>query len=120
MGFLIKELNEIPEYVRLFKQAGPLKNDEVRYAVTKAPADKGAFKTPTLRHITKTAPYMHNGSEKTLEDVIEFYNRGGDIKENRSPLIKPLNITKQEKAELIEFLKALEGEKIIITVPVLP
>lgn len=102
------------------KPAGPLKMDNGRYAITKAIDDKGAFKTPTLRHITKTAPYMHNGTEKTLHDVIEFYNSGGDVKKNLSPLMAPLNLTKKEKDELVEFLKTLEGEDIIITLPLLP
>lgn len=102
------------------KSAGPLKIDNGRYAITKDIADKGAFKTPTLRHVTKTAPYMHNGTEKTLHDVIEFYNRGGDVKENLSDFINPLDLTEKEKGDLIEFLKALEGADIKITIPLLP
>ncbi|MFQ5561164.1 MAG: cytochrome-c peroxidase [Nitrospinota bacterium] len=99
---------------------GPLQKDSGRFAVTKEVDDTGAFKTPTLRHITRTAPYMHNGTEKTLSDVVEFYNLGGKSKENLSPLIQPLSLTEKEKDELVEFLKALEGEPIAVSIPILP
>mgnify|MGYP006088094319 CR=1 FL=1 len=102
------------------KQHGPLKEDLGRYNISKDEFDKGAFKTPGLRHISLTAPYMHDGSEASLKDVVDFYNRGGDVKENRSPLITPLGLTDAEKKELVEFMKALEGEPIIISIPVLP
>lgn len=102
------------------KQHGPLKEDLGRYNVTKADFDKGAFKTPGLRHITRSGPYMHDGSEATLEEVVEFYNRGGDVAENRSPFITPLELTGQEKKDLVEFMKALEGEPIIVSLPELP
>jgi len=102
------------------KQHGPLKKDLGRYNLTKEDFDKGAFKTPGLRHINRSAPYMHDGSEATLEDVVEFYDRGGDVAENRSPFITSLDLTKQEKSDLVEFLKALEGEPIEISLPQLP
>ena len=102
------------------KQHGPLKIDLGRYSLTKDDFDKGAFKTPGLRHISKTAPYMHDGSEATLEDVVEFYDRGGDEEENRSPLITPLGLTGQEKKDLVEFLMALEGEPIAVSLSQLP
>ncbi len=102
------------------KQHGPLKNDLGRYSLTKEDFDKGAFKTPGLRHINRTAPYMHDGSEATLEDVVEFYDRGGDVDENKSPFITKLELTGQEKKDLVEFLKALEGEPIIVSIPQLP
>ena len=78
-----------------------------RYSQTKLEGDRGAFKTPTLREIARTAPYMHDGSLKTLEDVIDFYNKGG-IKENNPQLdeeIFPLNLSDEEKADLVTFLK---------------
>jgi cytochrome c peroxidase len=85
--------------------------DEGRFAVTKNKEDRGAFKTPSLRGaLTQTAPYMHDGSQATLEDVIEFYNKGGEKNLYLDQHIKPLKLTAQEKAELIEFLKALTGE----------
>ena len=102
------------------KPAGPLKVDLGRYNESKDDFDKGAFKTPVLRDITKSAPYMHNGTEATLEDVVEFYDRGGDTKENVSPFITPLGLTGQEKKDLVEFLKALDGEPILVTLPILP
>lgn len=102
------------------KAAGPLKEDLGRYNETKDEFDKGAFKTPGLRSISQSAPYMHNGTEASLEDVIEFYDRGGDVKENLSPFITPLGLTKQEKKDLVEFLKALDGEPIKVVFPDLP
>ena len=81
-----------------------------RYLVTKVEADKGAFKTPTLRDVAKRSPYMHNGSEKTLEDVVAFYNRGGVKNPWLSQDIKNLGLSAQEQAELVAFLRALTGE----------
>jgi cytochrome c peroxidase len=102
------------------KPAGPLKVDLGRYNESKDDFDKGAFKTPGLRDITKSAPYMHNGTEATLQDVIEFYDRGGDAKENVSPFITPLGLSKQEKKDLLEFMKALDGDPVLVTLPILP
>jgi len=86
------------------------KPDLGRYEVTKLEEHQGAFKTPTLREVANTAPYMHDGSEKTLEEVVAFYNKGGYRNKWLSPKIKPLNLTKQEQQDLVEFLKALSGE----------
>ena len=102
------------------KQHGPLKEDLGRYKVSKENFDKGAFKTPGLRHITRSAPYMHDGSEATLEEVMELYDRGGDVAENRSPFITPLELTRQEKKDMVEFMRALEGEPIIVSIPEFP
>jgi len=85
------------------------KPDEGRFVVTKAKEDRGAFKTPTVREITKTEPYMHDGSEKTLEEVVAFYNKGGIKNANLDPRMLPLNLSDQEKADLVSFMKALEG-----------
>jgi cytochrome c peroxidase len=84
--------------------------DVGRFAVTKDPRDWGVFKTPTLREIEHTAPYMHDGSLKTLEDVVEFYSKGGIPNRNLDPHIKPLKLTDEEKRDLVAFLKALSGE----------
>jgi cytochrome c peroxidase len=84
--------------------------DEGRYAVTKNPQDWGAFKTPTLREIEHTAPYMHDGSLKTLEEVVDFYDKGGIKNKNLDPAIKPLHLTEQEKKDLVAFLRALSGD----------
>ncbi|MFO0852620.1 MAG: cytochrome c peroxidase [Gemmataceae bacterium] len=78
-----------------------------RFEVTKDDADRGRFKTPSLRGVGLSAPYMHDGSLKTLEDVIEFYDRGGAANPHLDPAIKPLNLTAGEKAALVAFLKAL-------------
>jgi cytochrome c peroxidase len=84
--------------------------DVGRYAVTKDARDWGVFKTPTLREIEHTAPYMHDGSLKTLEEVVEFYNKGGIPNKNLDANIKPLHLSEKEKSDLVEFLKALSGE----------
>jgi cytochrome c peroxidase len=84
--------------------------DPGRFEVTKNPADWGAFKTPTLREIARTAPYMHDGSLKTLEEVVEYYDKGGNPNKNLDERMKPLKLTAQEKKDLVEFLKALSGE----------
>jgi cytochrome c peroxidase len=81
-----------------------------RFMVSHRNEDKGAFKTPTLREIMHTAPYMHDGSLKTLEDVVEHYNKGGIKNPYLDQRIKPLNLTDTDKKDLIAFLKALSGE----------
>ena len=101
-------------------QVGPMKEDLGRYYVTRRPEDKGAFKTPTLRSIVETAPYMHDGVFKTLEEVVDFFDQGGGKNSNLSPLMKPLGLTKEEKTNLIAFLKALKGEEIPFEFPTLP
>jgi cytochrome c peroxidase len=84
----------------------PSKPDEGRFVITNNPGDKGAFKTPTIRDVGLRAPYMHNGSEKTLEDGIDLYDKGGRIRDpNLDPLILPLSLTKGEKNALIAFMK---------------
>ena len=91
-----------------------------RYNETKEDFDKGAFKTLGVRDITKSAPYMYNGIKANLEEVIEFYDRGGDVKENLSPFITPLGLSNQEKKDLVEFLKSLDGEPILVALFILP
>lgn len=78
-----------------------------RFAVTHQLKDIGAYKTPTLRNIDLTAPYMHDGSIKTLEDVVEYYDKGGDSNSFLNPAIFPLSLSKQEKTDLVSFLKSL-------------
>lgn len=101
-------------------QAGPMKEDLGRFYVTRQEQDKGAFKTPTLRSITETAPYMHDGVFKTLEEVVDFLDQGGGSNPHLSPMVKPLGLTQEEKADLIAFLKALSGEPIKFEMPKLP
>ena len=93
--------------------------DEGRYAVTKNPADYGAFKTPGLRDISRTAPYMHDGGLKTLEEVVDFYDKGGIPNKNLDEKIKKLNLTEVNKKDLVAFLKALDGTSLQAhTIPV--
>ncbi len=96
------------------------KPDLGRFNVTKVESDKGAFKTPTLRDIASTAPYMHDGSVKTLEDVVEFYNKGGEANQWLDKALKPLNLTDKEKKSIVAFLKALTGIPILVDFPDLP
>jgi len=79
-----------------------------------------AFKTPTLRDVARRAPYMHDGSIKTLEAVIDLYDRGGIERPSRSESILPLGLSKDEKADLIAFLHTLDGAAELVTVPTLP
>ncbi|MCP9461398.1 MAG: c-type cytochrome [Nitrospira sp.] len=81
-----------------------------RYMETKNPEDVAAFKTPTLREIARTAPYMHDGRFKTLEEVVEFYNKGGIKNPFLDNTIIPLELTEQEKQDLVAMLKSLNGE----------
>ena len=85
-------------------------SDEGRYSITKQTADMAAFKTPTLREVTKHAPYMHDGSVSTLREVLQSYNRGGETNPYLDPRIHPLNLTEPEIDALLAFLHALEGE----------
>jgi cytochrome c peroxidase len=101
-------------------QTGPLKEDVGRYAVTKRDADRGAFKTPSLRSIELSAPYMHTGGFKTLEEVMDFYNRGGDAVKGKDPFMTALNLTDQEKKDLVEFMKSLTGDLRDMPAPKLP
>ena len=75
-------------------------------------SDMGKFMTPTLRELVYTAPYMHNGMIKTLDEVVEFYNQGGGQDSNKSEMMKPLKLTKDEKKDLVNFLEALSGDKL--------
>lgn len=100
--------------------AANAEDDIGRFAHRKVAVLKGAFKTPTLRDVALTAPYMHNGSYATLEEVVEHYDRGGDVKTNLSANIRPLGLTNAEKRELVEFMLALTGEPTGVVVPRLP
>jgi cytochrome c peroxidase len=84
-----------------------------RYLVTKNRQDVGAFRTPTLRDVELTAPYMHNGSEKTLIDVVRFYNRGGNGNPNLDKRIVQLKLTDNEMSELVEFMRTLTSNDVL-------
>ncbi len=89
------------------------------YSVTHNNDDMGKFRAPTLRNIALTAPYMHDGSIATLDEVIEFYARGGNVAESpnpyRSPFIKSFAISEDEKAALVAFLQSLTDEEFVKT-----
>lgn len=105
-----------------------VKTDLGLYFRRKANMDMGKFRTPTLRYLKYTAPYMHNGSLATLADVIEFYNRGGDADPilgnfgfpTKSNLVQPLGLNASEKKALEAFLLSLSGKEIIVEPPTLP
>ena len=88
---------------------GELK-DVGRFAQTNVEAERGAFRTPSLRNVAKTAPYMHDGSLKTLPEVLDFYIGGGSSNPQLDPEIKPLKLSAQDRAALLAFLEALTGE----------
>jgi cytochrome c peroxidase len=90
--------------------ADPRPPDLGRFEVTLDPADRYAFRTPTLRNVTRTAPYMHDGSLPTLEAVIDFYDRGGGELDDRSPLLRPLGLGADDRRDLAAFLRALDSE----------
>jgi cytochrome c peroxidase len=107
----VAKMNNYPDYKTLNEDLG-------RYLITKNPKDRKAFRTPTLREIGKTAPYMHNGIFATLEEVIDFFDNGGS-KENTA--LKPLGLSKEEKRQLKVFLvEALSGDDIKMSSPVIP
>jgi len=105
-----------------FHRLGVRKNamgarDLGRFAVTGRKEDRRAFKTPTLLNVSLTAPYTHDGTFKTLEQVIDFYDRGGDKDVEKSPLIFELGLSTGEKADLLAFLLSLTGRPPVVSAP---
>jgi cytochrome c peroxidase len=102
------------------------KDDLGLYFTTKRKSDMGKFRTPTLRYIAYTAPYMHAGQFFTLEEVIDFYDEGGGENEmservgSKTPILKPLNLSDEEKEALVAFLEELSGDEIKIPLPQVP
>jgi cytochrome c peroxidase len=91
------------------------------YYITKNPKDVNKFRTPSLRELKYTAPFMHNGIFYTLEDVVDFYDKGGGSGPNKSPLLKALGLTDTEKKDLVAFLEALSMDKpLLMESPKLP
>ena len=84
--------------------------DSGRARITGRASDVGKFKVPSLRNVELTAPYMHDGSIATLEEVVEHYNSGGQLHPNKSNVVRPKNLTTQQKQDLVNFLKALTDE----------
>ncbi len=98
------------------------KSDPGIYFKQKRQEDKGKFRTAPLRYSKYTAPYMHNGTMFTLEEAIDFYDKGGGVDRwgNKTKILKPLNLTKDEKDALKEFMLTLSGEEIRMPVPKVP
>jgi cytochrome c peroxidase len=95
-----------------------LPNDLGLYTVTQDPNDRWKFRTPSLRNVAITGPYMHNGSIGTLKEVVQFYNKGGIRQigkmknDNISPLMFPLELSEREVDQVVEFLKTLTGSNV--------
>jgi cytochrome c peroxidase len=94
--------------------------DVGRFAQRKVKSMQGAFKTPTLRDVALTAPYMRNGAYKTLTEVVEHYNRGGDVKDNLDINMVALNLTHEECQDIVAFMETLTGAQRVVNVPALP
>ncbi|TNF54792.1 cytochrome-c peroxidase [bacterium] len=104
-----------------YKAYRTLAEDPGRYLVTKDRKDWKAFKTPTLREVVRTGPYMHNGYFETVEDVIEFFDKGGGNDPNKTSILKPLHLSSEEKNALKVFLlEALKGDLLIVRMPEVP
>jgi cytochrome c peroxidase len=96
-------------------------DDAGLYYITKNPKDIGKWRVPSLRELKYTAPFMHNGMLATLADVVDFYDNGGGTVQNKSPILKPLKLTAQEKKDLVAFLEALSmDEPLLHDEPKLP
>lgn len=93
-----------------FHALGVKGEDAGRYKITGAEADRNAFKTPTIRNVALTAPYMHDGSLSTLRDVIDFYDAGGGDQQPKSVLLRKLHLSEREKGDLVAFLESLTGK----------
>lgn len=87
-------------------------NDLGLYEITEDPDDRWKYRTPTLRNVALSAPYMHDGSISSLAEVIDFYDRGGIDNELRDPLLRPLNLSGEEARQLVSFLRALTGDNV--------
>lgn len=110
---------------RFFRTLGVPDYDSIRqdvglYCVTKVRHDRELMRTPTLREVANTAPYMHGGQLPTLEAVVGFYNAGGGPRASKDTRLKPLKLTDSEQSDLVEFLKTLSGKPIDMTKPELP
>jgi len=113
MRFVAK-VKGVPNYMKVDRDLG-------LFLETKRNDDIGKFRTPPLRELQYTAPYMHNGVFFTLEEVIDFYDKGGGNDANKSPLMMPLGLTAEEKKALLVFLESLSStEPIMVEAPVLP
>ena len=96
--------------------AEPAPNDLGYYEITGNPDDRWKYRTPSLRNVALTAPYMHDGSMPTLESIVRFYNEGGIDNELRDPLVRPLGLSEPEMQRLVAFLRALTGDNVDVLV----
>jgi len=96
------------------------KPDVGRSEISQDDRDWGKFKTPGLRNVAKTPPYLHDGSEATLLDVVNYYDRGGIPNRNLDPAMLPLHLTESERQDLVAFLEALTGNYPVMEAPPLP
>ena len=103
-----------------FHDIGLATDDPGRAGITNKPVDQHAFKTPGLRDLTQRAPFMHNGSLATLEEVISHYISGGEERQSLSPLMQPLNLSAGDVDDLIAFMETLTGDDVIVPMPILP
>jgi cytochrome c peroxidase len=87
-------------------------NDLGRYEVTENPEDRWKYRTPSLRNVALTAPYMHDGSLSSLREVVEFYNAGGIANELLDPALRPLGLSEEEIEDLVAFLRSLTGDNV--------
>jgi cytochrome c peroxidase len=92
-----------------FHALGVKGDDSGRFKITGVEADRNAFKTPTIRNVALTAPYMHDGSLSTLREVIDFYDASGGQQQPKSVLLRKLHLTEKEKSDLVAFLQSLTG-----------
>ena len=92
--------------------SAPVRPDDGRFEVTANERDRSAFRTPTLRNVELTAPYMHDGSLATLREVVDFYDRGGNPNDNLDALMVPLYLSEQDKQDLVAFMRALTGANV--------
>lgn len=99
---------------------GREKPDLGRYGQRPVASMKGAFKTPTVREAVHTAPYFHDGSARTLDELVDFYAQGGIAKSNLSQDMKPLQLSPEEKRQLVAFIRALSSAPAPFELPVLP
>src|SRR5262249_41514445 len=102
-----------------FRDIGLADEDLGRGKIVDLPSMQHAFKTPTLRDVERRAPYMHDGSQATLAIVGDHYDRGGVERPSRSDEVRPLHLSAQDKADLVAFLKTLNGDNPMTHLPVL-
>ena len=107
-GVFVDVDNEVIDSVR----QQPKPNDVGLYSVTQNPFDRWKYRTPSLRNVALTGPYMHDGAFTNLHDVVEFYNQGGVPNELLSPLIMPLSLTAEEVDQIVAFMLALTGDNV--------